>query len=81
MWSDEETMLLNMLLTTVNLFQGKKALICFSSLNLFVTLLEEFLSFVKTYTHFFVISFLGMTAEYELEKQLLRDVLQTGIHL
>ena len=38
------------------------------ALNLFVTLLEEFLSFVKTSTNFFVIPFLGMTPEHEREK-------------
>ena len=38
------------------------------ALNLFVTLLEEFLSFVKTSTNFFVIPFLGMTLEHEREK-------------
>ena len=57
-----------------------KALICFGSLNLFVTLLEEFLSFVKTCTHFFVVPFLGMTPEYEREKQQSRGAPQTGVN-
>ena len=57
-----------------------KALICFGSLNLFVTLLEEFLSFVKTCTHFFVVPFFGMTPEYEREKQQSRGAPQTGVN-
>ena len=46
---------------------------------MFVTLLEEFLSFLKTSTNFFVIPFLDMTPEYELEKQPSRGVIQTGV--
>ena len=57
----------------------QKALICFSSLNLLVTLLEEFLSFAKAFTNFFVIPFLGMTPEYECDKRTSRGVLQTGV--
>ena len=58
--------------------QVKKVLICFKSKLVFY-FTRGISLFVKTSTNFFVIPFLGMTPEYEREKQPSRGVLQTGV--
>ena len=81
-WSNE-SIVINTLLIAANcsllhLFRSEESFILFYQSKLVVTLREEFLSFVKTSTNFFVIPFLDMTPEYEREKQPSRDVRQTG---